>query len=88
MNDFKDLLTYKGDWRANFDGLVFSRLDEDEAAGMELPFTMEEVHHSLGDLNGDKAPSLNGLDHLSVLAIRLEYSQGGCNENVLRIPCN
>ena len=86
MNAFKDLLTYKGDWKGNFDGLVFSRLDEDEAAGMELPFTTEEVHYALGDLNGDKAPSLNGLDHLRVLAIQLGYSQEGCNENVPGIP--
>ena len=59
-NAFKDLLTNKGGWRANFDGLIFSRLDEDEAIGEE-PFSLEEVQSARRDLNGDKAPGLDGL---------------------------
>ena len=60
VNAFKDLLTDKRDWRANFDGLIFSILDEDEAVGEE-PFSLEEVQYVLRDLNGDKALRSNGL---------------------------
>ena len=60
-NAFKDLLTGTSDWRENFDILTCSRLNDMEASSLEIPFSMEEVTSALSDLNGDKAPSSNGL---------------------------
>ena len=61
-NAFNDLLMDPGDWRANFDGLTFSKLNEMEASSLEIPFSMEEVFSTLSDLNGNKAPGPNGLN--------------------------
>ena len=36
------------------------RLNDMEALSLEVPFTEEEVHGALADLNGDKAPGLDG----------------------------
>ena len=38
-----------------------SRLNDMEASSLEIPFSMEEVSSALSDLNGDKAPGLDGL---------------------------
>ena len=59
MNAFKYLLTDKGDWIANFNGLVFSKLNEDEAADLEVPFSLEEAQSTLSNLNEDTAPNEN-----------------------------
>ena len=59
VNAFKELLSDPGVWRASPEGLNFSRLGELEVARLELPFTGEEVHSALFDLNGDKAPRLD-----------------------------
>ena len=55
VNAFKNLLFDPRDWRANPEGLDFSRLDELEAGRLELPFLVEEVYAALLQLNGDKA---------------------------------
>ena len=57
---FEDLLKDPRDWRANFDGLSFSRLSELDATNLEVPFSLEEVHSALSDLNGDKALGPDG----------------------------
>ena len=57
---FKTTLSDTGEWRAILDGLTFPKIKEEEAARLELPFTMEEVFTALSDLNGDKAPSPDG----------------------------
>ena len=60
VNAFKELLSDPGVWRASLEGLNFSKLEELEAARLELPFSKEEVHIALFDLNGDKAPRPDG----------------------------
>ena len=57
---FKELLGNLGDWRASLEGLNFSRLNDMEALRLEVPFTEDEVHVALADLNGDKAPEPDG----------------------------
>ena len=56
----KDLFGDPGGWRASPEGLNFSRLNDMEALSLEVPFTEDEVHGALPDLNGDKAPGLDG----------------------------
>ena len=60
MSAFKTLLTDPGDWRASIDGLSFSRINDEEANRLEVPFSKEEVHSALCEMNGDKAPGSDG----------------------------
>ena len=53
------MLTDLGDWRANLEGLAFSKLEELEVESLELPFMEEEVVFALNELDGEKAPSLD-----------------------------
>ena len=57
---FKTVMSDTGEWSASLDGLTFPKIKEEEAARLELPFKMEEVFTAPSDLNGDKAPSLDG----------------------------
>ena len=60
MNAYKIMLTDPRGWRANLEGLLFSRLGDREALSLEVSFTEEEVFLALLDLNGDKAPRPDG----------------------------
>ena len=60
MNAFKGLLSDLGTWRASPEGLDFSMLEVSAASKLEEPFTEEEVHAALLNLNGDKAPGPDG----------------------------
>ena len=60
VNAFQSLLTDPGDWRANMEGLSFSKLEDQEAARLEKPFTEEEVFFALHELNREKAPGPDG----------------------------
>ena len=55
VNAYNIMLTDPGGWRANPEGVLFSRLGDREASGLEVSFTEEEVFSALLDLNGDKA---------------------------------
>ena len=57
VDAFQTLLSDQGDWRANLEGLVFSKLDEHKTVNLEKPFTEEEITFALHELNGEKAPS-------------------------------
>ena len=60
VNAFQSLLIDPKDWRANVEGLTFSKLEDQEAARLEKPFMEEEVFISLHELNGEKATGPNG----------------------------
>ena len=38
------------------EGMIFAKLEDQEAARLEKPFTEEEVFFTLHELNGEKAP--------------------------------
>ena len=48
------------EWRAEVDGLLFANLSPEEANGLKFPFGEDEALHALNEMNGDKAPSLDG----------------------------
>ena len=54
VEDFENLLSEPGDWRASLMNLSFSRITEVEATSLEEPFTEEEVKVALTEMNGDK----------------------------------
>ena len=60
VSAFKTLLIDPGDWRASIDDLSFSRINDEEAARLEMPSLEEEVHSILCEMNGDKALGLDG----------------------------
>ena len=60
MNAFQQLLLEELGWRADIEGLYLTRLNSREAEVLEMPFTEEEIYATLMDMNGDKAPSLDG----------------------------
>ena len=57
---FEAMLADSGEWRANLEGLHFSRLNALEANNLELQFMETEVINALNDLNVDKAPGPDG----------------------------
>ena len=60
VNAFQSLLTDPVDWRANMEGLIFSKLEDQEAVRLEKPFMEEEVFFALCELNEEKALGPNG----------------------------
>ncbi|KAL6345965.1 hypothetical protein AAG906_025245 [Vitis piasezkii] len=60
VQNFQQLLTEEPSWRADIEGLHLPCLNSCEAEGLEVPFTMEEIHSALMDMNGDKAPGPDG----------------------------
>ncbi|RVW27006.1 putative ribonuclease H protein [Vitis vinifera] len=62
VQNFQQLLTEEPSWRADIEGLHLPCLNSCEAEGLEVPFTVEEIHSALMDMNGDKAPGPDGLN--------------------------
>ena len=60
VNAFQTLQTDPRDLRANIEGILFSKMDEREAACLEVSFMEEEVVSALHELNGEIAPSPYG----------------------------
>ncbi|RVW55706.1 LINE-1 retrotransposable element ORF2 protein [Vitis vinifera] len=59
---FQSLLSDPGGWRPSVNNLEFDSIGVEEAARLELMFTVEEVFLALSELNGDKAPGPDGLN--------------------------
>ena len=59
-SSFRGFLSDLGDWRPSLEGLNFYSLNEMEARGLEEVFSEAEVLFALMELNGDKAPGLDG----------------------------
>ncbi|RVW56212.1 Transposon TX1 uncharacterized 149 kDa protein [Vitis vinifera] len=57
---FQSLLSDPGGWRPSVNNLEFDSIGAEEAARLELMFTVEEVFLALSELNGDKAPDPDG----------------------------
>ena len=57
---FKNLLSSTEDWRPSVSGLSFARLEAQEVARLEEPFSKEEVFNALKCISGDKALRLDG----------------------------
>ena len=60
MGAFKTLVLEGEGWRLGVDALPFEVLDDAEARKLERVFSKEEVLEALSELNGDKAPELDG----------------------------
>ena len=60
VNALQSLLVDLGDWRANVEGLTFSKLEVQEASRLEKPLTEEEVFFAPHELNEEKAPGPDG----------------------------
>ena len=60
VNAFQTLLSDPRDWKPNLEGLTFSKLENQEPAVLELPFSKEEVFRALHELNGEKTYGPDG----------------------------
>ena len=60
------------------DGLDFACIGEDERLSLEKEFTEEEVTQVLREMEGDKAPSLDGFT-MAFFSQMLEYCEKGCH---------
>ena len=60
VDAFQRLLTEDSEWKADIGGVDLNQISQQEADILELPFTEEEVHSALMDMNGDKALGLDG----------------------------
>ncbi|KAL6331525.1 hypothetical protein AAG906_011465 [Vitis piasezkii] len=60
VDAFQRLLTEDLEWKADIGGLDLNQISQQEADTLELPFTKEEVHSALMDMNRDKAPGPDG----------------------------
>ena len=50
------MLTEDSEWKADIGGLNLNQISQQEAEILEFPFSEDEVHSALVDMNGDKAP--------------------------------
>ncbi|KAJ9671525.1 hypothetical protein PVL29_025297 [Vitis rotundifolia] len=60
VNAFQHQLSEEPGWRADIEGLHLQCLNHNEAEALELPFTEEEIHSALMEMNGDKALGPDG----------------------------
>ena len=56
VDPFKQLLTEDSEWKTDIGGLNLNQISQQETDTLEFPFMEDEVHSTLMDMNGDKAP--------------------------------
>ena len=59
-NAFHQLLSENSEWKADIEGLHLDHLSLQEVESLELLFSEEEIRSALMEMNGDKAPCLDG----------------------------
>ncbi|RVW29557.1 hypothetical protein CK203_077422 [Vitis vinifera] len=59
-NAFKELLSEDTGWKADIGSLQLDQISQEEAEILERPFTEDEIHGALMEMNGDKAPGPDG----------------------------
>ena len=59
-NAFHQLLLEDSGWKTDIEGLHLEHLSIQEAESLELPFSEEEIHFALMEMNGDKTPDSDG----------------------------
>ena len=47
-------------WKADIGRLQLDQISQQEAENLERPFTEDEIHGALMEMNGDKAPGPDG----------------------------
>ena len=73
---FKQLLTEDSEWKADKGGLNLNQINQQEADTLEFPFTENEVHSALMDMNGGQG-SRSGWLHCGLLAMLLGVRERG-----------
>ncbi|KAJ9687798.1 hypothetical protein PVL29_013843 [Vitis rotundifolia] len=59
-NAFKNFLSEDTGWKADIGRLQLDQISHQEAENLERPFTEDEIHAALMEMNGDKAPGPDG----------------------------
>ena len=59
-NAYKYLLIENSDWKADIERLQLEQISQQEAENLEHPFSEDEIHSALMEMNGDKAPGPDG----------------------------
>ncbi|RVW33902.1 hypothetical protein CK203_082918 [Vitis vinifera] len=59
-NAFQNMLSEDMGWKADIGRLQFDQISQQEAENLERPFTEDEIHVALMEMNGDKAPGPDG----------------------------
>jgi len=60
VNYYDSLYTEQSSWRPRVDEISFSSIDADECLWLERGFEEHEVWEVVREMNGDKAPGLDG----------------------------
>ena len=60
VNAFQHLLTENSDWKADIEMLQLEQISQQEAENLEHPFSEDEIHSALMEMNGDKASGPDG----------------------------
>ncbi|XP_034674249.1 uncharacterized protein LOC117905435 [Vitis riparia] len=59
-NAFKNFLSEDKGWKADIGGIQLEQISHQEAENLERPFSEDEIHAALMEMNGDKAPGPDG----------------------------
>ena len=60
VNVFQHSLTENSDWKTDIEMLQLEQINQQEAENLEHPFSEDEIHSALMEMNGDKAPGPDG----------------------------